>query len=299
MADEDQFLRSLTSYSQFYETFDNVNIDNCSSKGTTSEQLGETLRGKLNGYPGLRGQEKKIMGAYCSACKKKREQSNDNTPCWFFYYWLGDKYWNDLKNHKFSDLLREIHTTLMGGNHDEECRIQYSDVNKKLLPQMKTIFDYFYEHEKINKQLLQNGLNCKDQLSPYVNKISSACITLREDCKGKEHISDSYCNDFNTKYKVHCNVAEALKLYCTEAATLGESSQHTSVKQKLEAEREIVQQKIELAKQAAQQEKQTTLFQLKEAESKASAATSLSSAFGTLAVIELPAALFFLYKVKL
>ncbi|ANQ10708.1 KIR-like protein [Plasmodium coatneyi] len=245
---EDQFLNTLNSYALFYNTFNND--DRTMNDCSTNGVQPEQLKTKLR---------------------------------------TRDKYWNDLGGKSFSGLLKEIHNALKDITDTKKCRTEYSDVNETLLPQMKKVFDYFQEHATINDRLLKNGPKCDTQWSTYVNKISSACEAIREDCavEGKGQGSNDYCGEFNKNYRVHCGVAEALNLYCKEAATLGQGTLFTSVKQKLEAER-----------LQAKQEKESISTKLDDAISKASAASSLSSAFGTLAALELPALAYFLYKVK-
>ncbi|ANQ06223.1 KIR-like protein [Plasmodium coatneyi] len=290
MSSQAQVLTQLTSYSKYYKTFNNDEgtINNCSGIDVQPDKLKSPLESKFNDCKKITADADKIAKAYCSACNMNTTKKMDGEPCYFFYHWLGDKYWNDLGNKNFLDLLREIHETLRGNTHTDKCRFQYSDVNDTLLPQMKKVFDYYYDHKIIQKNLLKNLPKCEAKWMGYLEGIASACITIRADCKGKDRTStNSYCSDFHTKYMVHCGVAEALNVYCTEASTLGESSQHTSVKEKLKSERHL-----------AQQEQQSTLTKLEETLLQANKASSLSSAFGTIAALELPAALFLLYKYK-
>ncbi|ANQ06968.1 KIR protein [Plasmodium coatneyi] len=278
-------LKDLPSKTKYYNKFDGASGSECNGEIGGYSQWEDTLKGKLNDYRELTTSAKKIGGAYCSACNMNTSKQTDAEPCQFFYHWLGDKYWNDLGNKNLSDLLSAIYQTLKGDNPSNKCRFQYSDVNKDLLPQMKKVFDYYYEHTTIYDGLMKNGLNCKDELYTYLKEVSSACITMRNNCPNTTtYTSGSYCKDFHDTYEVPCGVAEALDSYCTTNSAL-------EVAQKGKAE-------AEASKEVAQKESAQAQSQLKEALSKASTSSTLSSTFGTLAAMEFPALAYFLFKVS-
>ncbi|ANQ07040.1 KIR-like protein [Plasmodium coatneyi] len=299
---------NLPSHQNFYSKFDTADKSECSSIGVTPEQLKSQLESKFSGCEQIINGAEKIAKAYCSACKMKQEwkskskpDDDENTSCEFFNFWLGDQYGDKLNGKTLSNLLSAIHTTLTGGNSSNKCRTYYRGSNETLVSHMKIIFDYFYDHEEVNNRLMKNGLKCEGNWMGYLEGIASACITMREACPNKEEKdSNSYCKDFHTKYGVHCDLAEALNLYCTEAATLDGDKKYSSVKQKLKAERQQAQTatQAEAEKQAAQEQSAQAKSKLEEAVHQANKASSLSSTFGTIAALELPALAYFLFKYK-
>ncbi|ANQ05998.1 KIR protein, partial [Plasmodium coatneyi] len=286
---------NLSSKKEFYDKFNSANGNDCNGSNNYPQQLEAKLQSDFSGCTQITADAKKIAHAYCSACEKKKTKTWGDKPCHFFYYWLGDKYGKNLNNnHKFSDLLSEIYHTIGTFSTENKCEVKYDDVFEKLLPQMKKVYDYYYENEKINDILLKNTPICDDKWLGYLSEVSLACEAIRPDCAERGKDSNSYCKDFNDTYKVPCALAEALNLYCTEATTLKGDTTYSSVRKKLEAQRKLAQKATEEAEEA----KQTVQSQLNETVLQANKASTLSSAFGTLAALELPALLFLAYKYK-
>ncbi|ANQ06263.1 KIR protein [Plasmodium coatneyi] len=292
----DQFLNTLNSYALFYNTFNNDDrtMNDCSSNGVNPQDLKGKLHSNFGGYEKIMQDATKIAKAYCSACEKKGLQTWGDKPCHFFYYWVGDKYGNDLGNKSLSDLLDKIYQGLNEITDTKQCRTYYKDFDETLVSHMKRVYEYYYEHATINKLLLQNGPKCDANWSGYLHEVSSACESIRTRCKGKEYESNTYCGEFKKNYMVHCGVAEALNLYCTEAADLDEGMGHSSIKQKLEAERARLSE-LE-GEVAAASSRAAALSKANEEKLRSATTTSsISSIFGTLGMTVVP---FFLYKYK-
>ncbi|ANQ10956.1 KIR-like protein [Plasmodium coatneyi] len=271
-------LQRLSSYRLYYKLFNDGDTENCDNPDDSVQGLVSKLQSNFQGCGDIITDATKIAHAYCYACTQNGLGTFGDVPCYFFYYWLGDKYGKNLVDKNLSDLLGDIYSTFKVSSRRKKCNVTYTNVNKNLLPQMKKVYEYYYEHDTINAGLLKSWPNCEKQWLEYLKEVSIACKNLESVCTAEESpIAGSYCSVFKNKYRSHCNTAEALNFYCTE-------------KSKLE--------QLKTDKQRAERQAQSTQSQLNEALNKANKASSLSSAFGTLALLELPALLFLAYKYK-
>ncbi|ANQ06244.1 KIR-like protein [Plasmodium coatneyi] len=286
MADEVPFPASFPSDNNFYRTF-NGGSWTCDEDGGSGKlkELRNNLNIAFSAYSEVLKQTENIRKAYCFASKKKEEDpSHDDTPCWFFYYWLEDilPKGGKMEDVQFQSHINSICTLIKDAHEGNRCKLTCSEnLNRENFKQRKTIHDYSYNYKTIEKDLLKIGPICQQRWSTHRKKVTSACKAVSEKCPDRESggasFDDPYCKDFKDKYNFYCGAAQALESYCTKKADL-----------------EVAQQ----GKAQAQEQAQSTFTKLNEAESKASAASSLSSTFGTLAALEFPALAFFLYKYK-
>ncbi|ANQ07132.1 KIR-like protein [Plasmodium coatneyi] len=266
-------LDNLPSKTNYYDKFDQDNGNDCNGTRAKPEQLKTELNSKFKDCIKIIDDAKKIAKTYCYASTQNEQSIYENKePCLFFYYWLGDKYWDDLKNnHRFSELLIAIHSTLKGDDHLEKCRIKYDNINETLLPQMKEVFDYYHDYKDVKDNILDIKEGCEGKWSTYLGQISSACKAVRNYCNQDQNKCGDYCTEFNNKYDVHCNTATMSKEKCEL------QSQLTTAKQRIVSEEKAAS----LAKEEAVRSATTT--------------SSISSILGTLATIGAP---FLLYKYK-
>ncbi|ANQ10732.1 KIR protein [Plasmodium coatneyi] len=296
---QNPLLSQLTSYSLFYRAFDDDSKDDCSSNGKSAQELGVTLKSKLGQYSREPNETKKIMNAYCTACERKRLGSWGDAPCYLFYYWLGHNYWNPGNREKLSDLMNKIYNALGAHFKGKKCEVKYEEVDRKLLNNRKTIFEYYNDYNKIEGDLLNSNPDCSnDQWSGYREDVIEACKDVQNDCKVRNKKSDDqYCNDFKDKYDAYCDIANLLQWTCTKISTLEKGTikekdtEIDRLREQLQGQRERVS-KLEQEAAAAQ-----TAASLAKDEAVRSATTtsSISSIIGTLATIGAP---FLLYKYK-
>ncbi|ANQ05892.1 KIR-like protein [Plasmodium coatneyi] len=276
------FPPSLPSNNIYYDRFIKNARGSCTDYRGKLTTLETNLGTALNEKNGFSDKGKNIMDAYCKASKEKEEKSDDNTPCLFFYYWLGDTLYNGLTwKHHFQSNINSICKFINEAEWEIGCKITYKDeIDYGIFKQRKEIHDYSFNFNTIEKELLKNGPICEPKWLSHRSDVLTACTAVSEKCPegGSKTTDDPYCKEFKDKYNFYCGMVKTLDSYCRE-------------KSKLE--------QLTKEKQEADEATSTAQSELSNAIHQANKASSLSSAFGTLALMELPALAYFLYKVKI
>ncbi|ANQ08869.1 KIR-like protein [Plasmodium coatneyi] len=286
--------KELPSHKEYYDKFNTPTRSECKSLGGDFQQWDGQLQNGLSEYHKITTDAKKIANAYCFACTQNKPSSYKNKePCEFFYYWLGDKYWNDLGNHTFSNLLNKIYQTLHTSSHTNLCRTKYDDVPRELFQQRKTLFEWWHNHSVLQSLIQGSNSECSEQYGHHIEKAFSSYFSVSAFCTENKSKSDSYCMQFWTEQNQKDNLAKLLKLQCESESKLQTME---------EGSRTCAQEKETLTKEK-QSEAQATLSQAQTAASlakeeavrSATTTSSLSSIFGTLGMTVAP---FLLYKYK-
>ncbi|ANQ06568.1 KIR-like protein [Plasmodium coatneyi] len=271
---------TFPSYKDFYGIFESVreNKEDCKNGCRENTEIPQRLNGKI------KESSDKIKGAICTACKMyKGEGTGDPSKreaYHFLYYWLGDKLpksGNDDTNFQ-TDIkaICEAINKFCGTGGSGQCGIPCDNISGIDFRSRKTIFDFSYNFTTIEENIKECKFSDNSDWSSYRANVYSACTVMSIYCtteRGKTK-SAAYCKELETKYAVPCKTAELVELHCQKV------------------------HELETERRNATETAQYTLSQLNDALSKANKAFSLSSAFGTLALMELPALAFFLYKYK-
>ncbi|ANQ06075.1 KIR-like protein [Plasmodium coatneyi] len=283
---------------QFYDKLGAATRVECTSISGSTESLKNTLGGALKNYLGFKGSEDNIANAYCLACQRNEHVYHNGEPCYFFYYWLGDTYWNKARKDDLSGALEAIYTTLGSKVHGKKCNVKYDDVDKDLFLKRKVIFDYYYNYKTERKKFLNNESNCNNDWFNYRETIITACKAVEKDCEAGNSKNSLYCKDFKDKYEAYCEIVQQLQWTCNQISNLKgavEEEKTTCSSAKDQLQNQITQEK-KAASSAAKTAASKAQSNLSEAVSKATTTTALSSIFGTLAMTTvLP---FLLYKYK-
>ncbi|ANQ09186.1 KIR-like protein, partial [Plasmodium coatneyi] len=272
--------QSFPSYKKFYNEFDNKR-DNCDSE--CKQNIGSVLQQYTTKGVKKDETEKRV----CCASNNGGRKELDWETSQFLYYHVGNTLPESLEDADFRGLLKMLCSKINDTYRQHGPKIPCDSIPKELFNNRKKIHDYYYDYSAIEGDIQNNGIpNCKeDKWTTYLNSINAACRAAGQGCEaGKQYDSDKYCSDFNSKYRAYCEKIQLSKEKCTL------ESQLTSVQEE--------KARAEQAEKSALSEKQSISTKLNNAIHQANKASSLSSAFGTLALMELPAALFLLYKYK-
>ncbi|ANQ10721.1 KIR-like protein [Plasmodium coatneyi] len=257
-------LERLPSYNDYYKKF-NEKKGNCDGNKSWT-----TVKGELDDYRGIQNYAERIVKALCYVLKMEAGHNLYQERWNFFYYWLGDIFSKNLREASgFESDMDKIYEDLKPMITDTpECKNLYPNIDRDKFSKMKTIFDYSYDYNTIEKDLQNVESNCNgDQWSTYRQKVTDACEKLHQYCAITDSKNGPYCDDFKDKYKVYCEAAKLPKLQC---------------------ELKSVQERMEHQAAATTKEKNDAVRQ-------ATTTSSISSIFGTLATIGTP---FLLYKYK-
>ncbi|ANQ10257.1 KIR-like protein [Plasmodium coatneyi] len=195
----------------------------------------------------------------------------------FFYYWLGDRISKGTgRSANFRTHIGLLCDSINSPSGIGLCKIPRDNPDETTFQHRKIIFDYYNDYNYVKQELQKDDPNCKGKWSSYLDGICAACKAVKDDCAQRERETQSekaYCEEFEKKYGAYC-----------DAATLPE----------MQSKLEYLQKNIASEQDATQ----STRSQLNDALSKANTSSSLSSAFGTIALMELPLVIFYLYKYK-
>ncbi|CAA9990791.1 KIR protein [Plasmodium knowlesi strain H] len=199
-------LKKLPSKTNYYDKFESSGYI-CSSSGTEPPEQEKQLRQKLKEeYKEVYILTSLITKAYCVACKMKEGAPQDNTPCRFLYYWLGNEIRSYIGQHKLSDVLQAIYRELsdVGGGH--KCEITYKDVenDEELFKYRKKVFEHDHDYDTVQSYLRQGNTDCLDNWTWYEVDILPACNAVSAYCSKPQNMRIDYCTEFEGKYKKHC-----------------------------------------------------------------------------------------------
>ncbi|ANQ08335.1 KIR protein [Plasmodium coatneyi] len=175
----------------------------------------------------------KILQNYCYACWMKeqfntgKETDDDNTPCYFLFFWICTQIKNKLKenmhlNGNFQKAMKAIYDALAkfpwnGISKERKCTNIYPDIMESLFEAFKIFFDYEYNIKAIEKKPECN----KYFSSQYTKDRSNAQGWYSWSCKFCGTTNNEYCKNFKVKYidEGKCNSPLQLpELTCTPIA---------------------------------------------------------------------------------
>ncbi|ANQ06671.1 KIR-like protein, partial [Plasmodium coatneyi] len=263
-------LNQLPSKKKFYDVFDSATKGKCA--GTCENSVDGALKTLSYGDD--------FKKEICGACNKASTMSVADDPYNerynFLYYWIWQKVLDKLNGGAFDSkmefsmksLCLNMKNEYKGKSYEVICT---ENIDKKLLLQRKKVHEYSYDYRTMDGGILMGTPNCKDEWSTYRKEVLEACRKVGEGCMVTLlNSSDSYCDDFNSKYRAHCDTLKLLELYCDEHAAW------------TTADKKNTEYSVANAELQAALPKVTTT-------------ASISSIFGTLGLTVAP---FLLYKYK-
>ncbi|ANQ08673.1 KIR protein [Plasmodium coatneyi] len=239
------------------------------STWTDSKECVEGIKNALETNASAESYFNQVNKAVCYVSSMYEHQKNtysNKEPCHFLYYWIGDVLFSILEENNIKTLLqticRSIQEKCWNGNFEIPC----NPIGKEFFDHMKITYDFLYDYSNIKEYLQHYNTNHNMNFTNYLEKVKEAKNYMSGGCNNQS----GYCNNFWNPRKA--DIEQKLS--------------------NLESEINSAQD----VKSRAEAAKQSTQLKLDEAILQANKASSLSSAFGTLAALELPAALFLLYK---
>ncbi|CAA9987804.1 KIR protein [Plasmodium knowlesi strain H] len=148
-----------------------------------------------------------IAKYFCYAYKNKGSGPWDGSPCSYVYYHVGNTYSTAFDDHesfwKFMGTVSEQLGKLPvdGGN---KCQIDLSYTDRKDFIWEKRVYDYYRDHEAVQKKLQDGDSPCSTELDQYLTEAAIGCKLIHRYCNGKtEGEGKAFCDKFKTKYDEH------------------------------------------------------------------------------------------------
>ncbi|ANQ06788.1 Variable surface protein Vir7-like protein [Plasmodium coatneyi] len=236
----DQDLRILPSKAA-YAAFD-AGWSTYSAPCTWLENTKTTLNDKLNGHDSVKAYVDQIVKAWCIVLNSGGMRTLGSTYCFPFYYWLGDILINKFKvNESFLSIMKTIYDEfkkIPGGEisgSENACAIIYDDskIDKDTFNEMKAVYEYSQDHNKIKQHLKTRGNFCSEQYKKHLTNIKSAYEELNKKCPDSRSSSssgDKHCQEYNRTYK-KCIQNRLSELTCNiiPQEESSEGPQHASI----------------------------------------------------------------------
>ncbi|ANQ07208.1 Uncharacterized protein PCOAH_00012860 [Plasmodium coatneyi] len=181
-----------------------------------SRVLSGQLEGKLSAYSEVKGYADTIASACYFLSKVGNNNPTDNTPCYFFYYWLGKILFDKLTGSQVPDLMNIIYTAWKRSNLGISCIIKnIHDTDKSVFEQNKKKFDLSQDYHPKQDQLKNYYELCDSGYKQIAGRGTAPTVpnNVQQQCKSDN--GGSYCKKFRTKYSSSCNLGDSSKLTCT------------------------------------------------------------------------------------
>ncbi|ANQ06687.1 KIR-like protein [Plasmodium coatneyi] len=276
----DQHLSELPSWINFYNEFEKGTTEECGSGSTSGsvDKIGQKVNIVLNTFRGgefpiikdyLNGIIKGVC--YVDDMYKENKDPFNNKRCWFLYFWIGHKLYKHPIEAQIKSNLNAICTYIKQEYAKHGCNLICThNLEKEPFTNRKTLFEFLYDYTALRTLLWNIKSVDVDKCKKYLDGARAAYEAVKRNCTTP--ISDSYCTQFWNEHK------DAIDKELTDLKN--------------------AQENIAQREQLAERKAQSISSQLSNATDQANKASSLSSAFGTIAAIELPAILLLLYKYK-
>ncbi|ANQ06862.1 KIR protein [Plasmodium coatneyi] len=260
MSSETELFRDiLPSKTGFYDKFD-VGIKKCGDGCT------DNVSGTLNSITN-EGRRDKIKNAwyYVNYMYKDRDNAKTTAPCYFLYFWIGNKLSELPAEANFKGILFTICSLIKDIYGNPECKDICANIDEVTFKNRKILFDFWYDHPTVLTLLEHSGPKGITKCQSYLQDVSIAYEAVKVSCTNGG--SYDYCKKFWNNHK--SGIEEKLSKLKSELKSLQDSIAH---------------------------EAQTAQSKLEDAVRSATTTSSITSIFGTLATIGTP---FLLYKVRI
>ncbi|ANQ07634.1 KIR-like protein [Plasmodium coatneyi] len=209
-------LPSEGTYIIFNDAANNCNHYDIEPKNTESE-----LKIALTGHTKVQNEVEKILKAWCYAFHTGGSNARYSSHCSIFYYWLGDKIWQDgtdvSTSASFQDIMKNIYDILGKIKPGQGCDNIYhnSNIDKTLFHNGRIIYDFSYDYNNIEGNLSKNRATYCNAYKDYLEKASKAYTEL---CIGSESEGNSFqksvCGTFIREGSDKLDPQQLLQQYC-------------------------------------------------------------------------------------
>ncbi|ANQ09256.1 KIR protein [Plasmodium coatneyi] len=160
-----------------------------------------------------------IVRNHYRACNGKKLDGTPSyfEPCHFFYYWLGYRIKNEVKEpHELNTVMTSIYGNLTNTKCTNSCSKLYPQMDKNIFDKRKEIFDYSYNYNILSKDQGDNRYLCSEDCSTYLDGLKGAYSSVQSSCSETTG-GDTFCNEFNREYENSFQNGEP-KLQCQTTA---------------------------------------------------------------------------------
>ncbi|ANQ10089.1 Kir protein [Plasmodium coatneyi] len=182
----------------------------------SNEQIIEQVKGTVAIYTSVGSDTEKIVKNYYYACTKETNPTNYYSPCYFFYYWLGEKikdkiYGRSPLGQVIGAIYKKLHQFGLPYNN-KKCKDLYPGIDVSIFTPRKKIFDYSYNYKTLLGKPQSNEFLCTEICDQYLSDVQSVYSTESNSCG--ETTSDLFCNELKNEYKKYFDKNKKPTLPC-------------------------------------------------------------------------------------
>ncbi|ANQ05987.1 KIR protein [Plasmodium coatneyi] len=185
----------------------------CTEMSTWTTEIERILDKKLSNQwqHEARKYATEIAQAWCLICtmNKEKEQQLCTKVCDFFYFWLERMLSGKLRSlsANVQDIMKEIYSKLEGSSSGNQCTYEtmHKTIGETLLPQRKKVFDYYHDYRNIWKELkvcTSDDSSCTGKYDTYLSEATTAYSMVSANCGNGEETNnnDDFCKKFKEKF---------------------------------------------------------------------------------------------------
>ncbi|KMZ96363.1 hypothetical protein PVNG_06233 [Plasmodium vivax North Korean] len=181
------YLKLLRSKFIYYNKFNIANDFYCSSAFPYDH-----IKNKIKQYINDEQISKELVNGICSFYIPYDEEFC-NSLCDYFYYWIGDKIYNLVKNDEdFTAIINTIYTELTTHVKDLKCKCSSKHKTKENFKNVKIAYEYYNDYRTLEEHLKDNNKMCDADYHNYLNNAVKTYNSVFNGCA--EDIQPEYCN---------------------------------------------------------------------------------------------------------
>ncbi|ANQ08739.1 Kir-like protein [Plasmodium coatneyi] len=183
-------LKTLRSKTMHYGMFEK-STSTC-EKGT--DTWGKQIRTTLQKDSNIKNHIDRILKALCYIYGMKRDSgASVATHCNFFYFWVGDMFWNSSNSTSFQHIMDKIKNAVEEKKGEHGCTFKFPTTWSRFFKQWKTVYEYTIDKSRIENDLISGKAPCTQVYFDYLQDIKSAYKTVHTQCKQKKE--SNFCNN--------------------------------------------------------------------------------------------------------
>ncbi|ANQ11151.1 KIR protein [Plasmodium coatneyi] len=170
------------------------NIPECNE-----ETVKANLNNALDKYASIKEDIDKIAKAWCYTVKGRAGEELNNDLYYLFYYWLGGIVWKKGESNTFPVVMNAIYSALWGVLHKISATPMCTNIDQGKFNQMKKVFNYYYDYSTITECIESSpasGPNCTDKYSDYLDKADAAYGGMEKYCGPGNNLNRTCCTYF-------------------------------------------------------------------------------------------------------
>eukprot|EP00366_Plasmodium_knowlesi_P002016 XP_002259513.1 KIR protein [Plasmodium knowlesi strain H] len=159
----------------------------------------------LKGHDDIASDAEDIAKYFCYVYEKKENISQDVSPCYYLYYYLGDLFYNSMESEDSFWRLMGIVSQQLGDiiGYNQTCKVELSKIKKDLFIWEKKVHDYYKDYTTIGEKLNTKNADtpCSEALQEYLRNAALAYGQIESYCLEPNGGGIEYCTKFSTTYK--------------------------------------------------------------------------------------------------